>query len=590
MYLINDFALYSLYITIFVISFFTFEKIKSLKSVASLGIHKQAGDFIFGAVLGSITLLMQVVNEELSSSFNLPLYISTAILMMLLVNYIAALYSIAPSLLFSLLVHDIEGQLYVVISIMFIVMIIHQILITTLNFKATHWITISVVASMTLIVFLIVGLGYEHNLGRKAFEQSALIFLFIPFGYSITFWILKFSISSRLLYESANFVYSRFYRAGLTSNAIANFISQNKTSKGIFGVFDIRYRVPNSEVRQREIIKTILQHISDTLPEKSVLFDATMGRYGFFIPIKTNVDIKYSIKGNYIRARQRGDALYPIENLMNSCQIKLMTTWNEEVDIVIKTGASIYGVQSNSIKELMEYSTYALHTINRFSAINVFNPKKMYRRKRDNTYLSLLDERLQLDNFDLKENTLSSLEGGKNILYLDVENISEFTYIETIDEMIYSLGWQDIFNRYNGASAVEEFSKRKDMLMFDYSPSILTSDFDVYEFERNIDAQGVSPENIVLYFKNRGMEQIKDFEILEKALKKVKQKHIKIALEMPSVNSEKIMPYVDFICVDNLDTAKQYLNRDQKLILLDKNDLVSEDELKTIGISYKLIS
>ena len=590
MYVINNWALYTLYITIFVISFFSFEKIKSLKSVASLGIHKQAGDFIFGIFIGSITLLMQVVNAEFLSDFKMPLYVSTVILVMLLTNYISALYSIAPSLIYLLLTQEVEPQIYVVVSFMFAIMIIYQTLNTILKLKIIPWIIMGITLLVSLIVFLIVGLGYERNLGQHAFEQSALIFLLIPFGYSITFWLLKFSISSRLLYESANFVYSRFYRAGLTSNAIANFIEKHKTSKAVFGVFDIKYRVPNSEVRQREIIKTILQHISDTMPEKSVLFDATMGRFGFFIPINQNVDIKNSIKGNYIRTRQRGDVISPIENLMSRCQIKLMTTWNEEIDISIKTGVSIYGIQSSSIKELMEYSTYALHTINKFSLINVFNPIKMYRRKRDNSELSLMDNKLQLDNFDLKPKKLISLNEKSNILYLDVENISEFTYIETIDEMIYSLGWQNVFNRYHGASAIEEFSKEKDHIMFDYAPTILDDKFDIYEFERNLNAQGVDPENIILYFKNRGIKLIKDFDLLVKNLKKLKEKKVHIALECVDAVNKEIIDYVDYLCIDDLESAKELLKHEKQIILLTDNPSLSDEDIKNSGISHKIMS
>lgn len=590
MYVINNWALYTLYITIFVISFFSFEKIKSFKSIASLGIHKQASDFIFGVFIGSITLLMQVINTEFLSNFKMPLYVSTVLLVMLLTNYISALYSMAPSLIYLLLTQEIEAQIYVVVSFMFAIMIIYQTLNTILKLKSTPWITMGITLLASLIIFLIVGLGYDKKLGQHAFEQSALIFLLVPFGYAITFWLLKFSISSRLLYESANFVYSRFYRAGLTSNAIANFIEKHKTPKAVFGVFDIRYRVPGSEVRQREIIKTILQHISDTMPKKSVLFDATMGRFGFFIPLNQNVDIKNSIKGNYIRTRQRGDVISPFENLMSKCQIKLMTTWNEEIDISIKTGVSIYGIQSNSIKELMEYSTYALHTINKFSLINVFNPIKMYRRKRDNYELSLMDDKLQLDNFDLKPKKLISLEEKTNILYLDVENISEFTYIETIDEMVYSLEWQNVFNRYHGASAIEEFSKVKEHIMFDYAPTILDDKFDIYEFERNINAQGVDSENIILYFKNRGVELVKDFDILIKNIKKLKEKKIRIALESFDLVDERIIEYIDLLCINDFESTKDALKHKKPIILLTDNPSLSDEDIKNSGISYKLIS
>lgn len=594
MYVLNDWGLYIVYLVLFMIAFFSYEKIRSLKPIASLNVPKQARELIFGLTIGLITLLTQVINEEFLSGFQIPLFVSTVLFVMMFSNYISALYSFLPSITYWTLTKDIDSEFYVLIGTMFSLMLIYQVLDFVLKNKFVTWILCGISLFAALITFFIAGPAYDMGFTDNAFEKVSLVFILIPFGYAVTFWIFRFTISSRLLYESANFVYSRFYRAGLATNAIANFITKNKTDKAVFGIFELKYQMPDTEMRKREVIKTTLQHISDTFPEEAVLFDATMGRYGFFLPIKTKVNIRESLIGNYARARKRIDCLSQVEHILSRCQVKLMPTWKEEIDISIKSGVAIYGVQSNSIKKLMEYSTYALHTVNKFSLINLFFPKKLYKRKKDNILLSQMDSKVQLDNFDLKEVLLKSLkEKGQDLLYLDVENISEFTYIETIDEMIYSLNWKNIFNRYFGSSAVEEFSKRKNKIMFDYTPTILEDDFDIHEFERNLDAHDFKASGLILYFKHRGISLIKDKELVYKNIGKLKLRNIAIAIEVE--DGKKIDPELKeyanyFVIKDHVLTSKIELKEDQEIIYLKKDDISTDESIIESGISYRILS
>lgn len=594
MYVLNDWGLYIVYIMLFMIAFFSYEKIRSLKPIASLNIPKQARELIFGATIGLVTLLTQVINEEFLSGFKLPLFVSTVIFVMMFSNYISALYSFVPNIIYWTLTKTMDSQFYVLIGTMFALMLIYQVLDFVLKNKYVTWILCSISLFASLITFFIAGPAYDNGFTDDAFERISLIFILTPFGYAVTFWIFKFTISSRLLYESANFIYSRFYRAGLASNAIANFISTNKVNRAAFGVFELRYDIPDTEVRKREVIKTTLQHISDTFPEESVLFDATMGRYGFFIPIKSKVDINESIKGNYSRMRRRNDCIAHVENILEKCQVKLMPTWKEEIDISIKAGVSIYGVQSNSIKTLMEYSTYALHTVNKFSLVNLFIPRKIYKRKRDNALLSQMDAKIQLDHFDLKEVTLKALKNKEqDLLYLDVENISEFTYIETIDEMVYSLNWQNIFNRFFGSSAVEEFAKSKNRIMFDYSPTILEDEFDIFEFERNLEAHEFKSNNLVLYFKERGLSLIKDKELVYKNIQKLRDRNISIAIEMKAdqkIDTE-LNTLADYFVISDVAIASDIgLEEHQEIIYLKKDDILTDEAILEKDISYRILS
>ncbi|NQZ66130.1 MAG: hypothetical protein HRT99_02850, partial [Mycoplasmatales bacterium] len=223
------------------------------------------------------------------------------------------------------------------------------------------------------------------EIDRYLMESSLLIF---P-SFIIFFIFLKgtigFLVSANVLFESVNFVHSKYWRHALSKNAISKLIMKSKCKKAIFGLFEIDVYDEKKE-NIDEIRKTILEKIENKFSNDTVLFAYSDSIFGFFTPVKNKFNILNSVKGNFLKERKNNDILYEINKYITSLNMRYVTSNNSIVKTRINSGVSIYGIQSNSLNTLEENSLFALKNslYSEENKISIFD-KKEWRNKIHNS-------------------------------------------------------------------------------------------------------------------------------------------------------------------------------------------------------------
>jgi len=198
-----------------------------------------------------------------------------------------------PIAIYNAAVHRVDGTLYFDVGITFAIIFTIQML---KNFiKQNNKILVGAIG--TMVVSIILSLIFNETLFSNKTEKLELYLItsinlsFTLMFFLIFYYLVKIIISSNILYMSANFEYMSYYRSGIAKSVLMKYIKDKKISRGIVCIFDLEYIEPTSEERNKEIIQSVLENLSDKIKNKSIMFNVIKDTYGFFIPLQGGANV-----------------------------------------------------------------------------------------------------------------------------------------------------------------------------------------------------------------------------------------------------------------------------------------------------------
>ena len=496
MYSLIDIGLILLFALSLTAAYFIYEKIMSFHQLSFLRNIKNIADAIDGITFGLFTLFFKFLLVYINNDFNVPLFVIIAIVMLLVKNLNISLISMSIPLIYYSISNEHPNITYLLIGTVASIILVYLFVD---YFIDNFWSKISVIISISFLSFIslfVFSHGLEFGYKRLVIESSILVGLSVALVYFPLRTAIRFSISANILFESANFVFSNYVRHTFSQEAIGNNIKTNNVHKAIYGIFEIRIKDKISNDSRTEIVETVLSKLETFIPEKGTFFSYDENRFGFFMPIEGGVNIKEINLGildsnNYFKN---------INQIFKNLNKLYKTLKGEIINVEVKAGTTIYGVQDSSIKRLEKCSLFALNNVNwNNNKIFIKNFDKIDYRNRlsDSEKLLLMDENINLNNFSNIFIPLLNKEGNPiSSNFVFVENNSEYEIIQTVDELVRINGWKDVFDRYFSVEAINKSSRTNISLYIEYSLFILQNDFDIKEFEERLNKLKITSNKV----------------------------------------------------------------------------------------------
>ena len=568
MFIFTDLWIVILFQIIFLVFYFGLEKFLLIENFSIVNYLSKIKNIFFGFVLGGVTILFTFITKDAFKNESFPIFVICILLILVLKNYKMSFYSLVPNLFFWIMTNEINANIYILITAMFLFFITWEIInILQITKKIKKYIIIFICLGLFLINFLISVYGFNQVPISASINYVSMPFVFFLLCYYLSNSFIKFTISSRLLHESNNYVYSNFYRTSLMKKAIENFITDKKPNRALLGLIKIETKKNYNPKEKQEITESLLRYSTKYIDSNSILF-ASVENYGFFVPIDNSKNIKM----------QLGEITGPKS---------VLTSWGERVSAKISIAFSIYGVHSNSIDDLVRYSTFTINTKEN-SFVSIFNFKKFRKYQIDYNNLSLLDKKIQLDYFDAKSIKIMDLDKKVFGKYGNATYTSDFSLKESADQIIYSFNWQNIFHRYFASFFVTKLKHEK-RIIFDYSPTIFEDNFDLKEFLRLIKQQNVDPQSLYLVFRMQGISKIRNSKKVIQTTKLMLKEKINFIIDykIDHDTANKLFGPVKYWLIDK-ETLEDKLSKDAESEFMIFENLTKEQHDQAIkkGIKY----
>lgn len=547
MFFVHDLELILLYLVIFMAGYFIYERLISWKKIVQWKVPSQAKDFISGTFYGALTLVIEMISKLIFYDFNLPLFVATALIVSNLKNYVSALYSIIiPITVWGL--NQGGSNIAIEITISFFV--------TMLSLELLKWFEVNkliffafVTIFVALINFLITGFAWDYTL-KTAFDQSSVIYIFVPLLVFVVSWFIKFSISSRVLFESTNFKYDGYYRSGLAQKAFEDFVKNNKTKHALFCAIKLNFNQKMNDNQNEEIVKTHLETLRKSLGLNNFYFSMSKNYYGVVIPYEGKVSIKKTIEGNKKELREEDDMLYELQLKLKLIPSIIKTSWEESVLMNSKVGVSLYGNGNASFEKLLSNASYAVESHSSKNVVSLYDHKELSSIKQDYRMISQMDKNITLDDYALTFIPIYNANKKETAFtYAEVRNVSEFDYYESIDEIVYSKGWETIFNRYFAAEALKKAEGKK--IGFDYSLTIFEDNFDIEHFKSFVKVTNSKLENLYLFINKESIRQAKNIKRIKEAIDELQGINFVIDNDADQQKTLKIFDKVNMVFVQS---------------------------------------
>lgn len=543
MFILANLYLVMLYLIVFMLGYFIYERFTGWKTIAALNVPRQAKDFIRGMFFGSITIVVELINEQLYDGYVLPLFVITAILLTFFKNYLSALYAIViPMIYWGLKSGGSDIAIIISISLFFTILTME-----TIRWFNQHWFISFVPAFLVVgfISFLISSFGFGIGY-HESFEQITLPYLFIILCGYIMLWFVKFSVSSRILYESTNFKFEGWYRTGLAQKAFADFVSSKKVNRAFFCVLKIDFDKKLDANQNDEIIRTYLDSVRKHLGDHNLFFAVTQDMYGFVIPYKSKITIKQSLLGNKQTRRDADDMLFELEKEIKSIPHQIMASWDEKVYVEPKIGVAMYGLETASFVNLIRDSSFALSLSTSKNTIALYDFKELTKAKRNNKQISQMDKNIVLDDFALYFTPLIDIKKKSTALtYANIKNVADYDYYETVNDIVYSKGWETTFNRYYAAEALKKAEGKK--VGFDYSLTIFENEFDYDHFVSFVEQTGNKLSNLFLFIPKESVAKVKNFTKVKQEIERISEVNFVIDHDADERKVKRIFKDVKYI-------------------------------------------
>ena len=318
-----------------------------------------------------------------------------------------------------------------------------------------------------------------------------------------------------------------YYKMSLATKELRKIIYNEKIETGALLLLEIK-------TKDKEKISKILEYIkekSSELYKDSFYFKATSNYYGIFLPLNNLNNLQIILDGNRKVNRVPEDPLGDFDNVIFQAE--------EEYDIKMNIGGSLYGIQSYDIDELMEFSKFLFSPTvmdRNKSRIIVYDFKRIKDR---------LKERISVSNLPINISKLdiSFLKGisSEEIFYPSLvfeENlISSENKKATISELIkgkISVDEKNFILRHSAYQTLRHFDKLDSSIVIFYSADYLGSDdFKIINFIQKINRYNKNENVIIGLFlsKNSNKQLIKN-------IKELRNKGFRFALINPSWSTQ----------------------------------------------------
>lgn len=519
MELLSYFGQIVVYFIVFVILYFSFDKLMQSKLYLRLKIPKQLNDFIFGIFLGCFNLIASYGLGTIGTIEIAPIYFFLSLVLAFFKSYQSALYSLAPVITYYTINYPIDELFYFNVASTFTMILIVQIL----NNLYTKPIIAFGIFS-TLVVMIFFGLLFSFTI----FDTDNMFFIleYGPYAMFINlvcfflfYYLFNFSISSNLLYASSNFTFMRYYRPGISKMMINKFIQKEKISYGALSVLDFNFPLQKSNAANKEIRLSILESLSKLLPERAILFNLLQDTYGFFLPFENN----------------KHDVEQDLRELLARIPRKHRLPWKKTIYVNIRSGVAIYGKDNNEISTLFNYAVFALNTMPNRQNLHFFNSKLWLRNVQETELLNLLDAALPLDGFTNNYTSLWNIKKKQDFGYwIDQENISQYSLHENIVDIIYYQNWHTIFFRYFANEVIKNVKRKA--IFFYYDLAILEQHFDIDNFLFQLRKEKIRNSNVFLIIAPYAYDKVKNPQLVREKIKALENHGISfiVSNDLPS--------------------------------------------------------
>ena len=555
---------YLFYFVVFSTFYFSVEKLFLWEKFQKPSRSGLVEDFIFGTIIGTITLLCQLIISVINVKLYLPLFISSAILITIFKNYIKALITFIPGFINYLFVSYEGNEIYLAISFsLAMILLIHYVKIFLFEkylplayflLLGTWFITTMLIASFEL---------YANDI-EKALSKVALIYLLTIISYLLMWYLINFVKSSRVLHDTSRYQFLNFFRPSLAIKSINDFLITKKVQYGYLVLFRLKYSKDYAKhIKDRtnvDIENHFYKLLQDQVINKGVLFNYGNNENGFFIPTS-----KMNLKNKKLSLDFKR-----IIRIFNSRHI-----WDpDEIPLKVATnfGIARYGIDSQSVSKLLSYATFALndqapsnHNVAFFNWI-IYQSYIF-----DDYWVNSMDKTFQLDNLSKTFTPLYDVLTKKHFAtYTSVWNLSNSPTYETMRENIYIKNFQNIFDRYYASDFLLESQKQK--VLIHYAPTIFENKFLLARFIDFFERNKIEFNRTYLVFDNRGLNYVQNHKIIKKNVLELTKKGIKFVIPCyySKLKISKILNNVDYTFVEVANFQKFKNNYPQaKLICFD---------------------
>ena len=584
MFFLYNVSLSALFIVLLSAIYFLGEKIKSAVVVINSRISSSLIEIIEAVLFGLFFVGLQIIFNDMKLHFIVNLFIVVFLVLFFIKGILFSSIVMAPGLLHFLITKNFDDSFYLIIAATFLTAIVFELTNFFLDSKKTKAITYIFLLAISSLFFIVSAYAMKEGATNQTFLDDMMPFLIVIFVDFFFSYLIKFSLSANILYESINFVFSTYYRDSLLFGVMANEIKNKKIAKGIFGVFDIKYIDVDTEEDLKELKEKVLLEVKNKFPDRTLLFKFNDRKYAFFIStveLNGNVNIKYKVEINKIEESMKQiNKKYILENS------KQYSSW-------INTGISIYGKQTSSIKELEIYAQYVLDRtyFGKNTFLKIFNYLEYRNNVKDVVLVQQLDDAVGLDNYLLKFMPIIDIETKKTkYMFSEPENISETQYIGDIRTYMESIDKLEIFERYYATEAIKSFKENHGKFLIHFSAARMSVKNYSYILINSFKLKEIDMKNIILIIRTN---EIKDQKEFMKNIYTLKTEGISFAtyFENGSKIIEKTKFKTDILLINDLDKIdKKIINKmETGKIKLINVGVKNDDEIllsKKIGIRY----
>lgn len=513
MYSLSDIGLLILFSLLFTIVYFIYEKVSSIGVFSFLKVRQYIYDITNGFILGIFAFVFATILISIDNNIAVPIFFVVPFTLLLVKNSNVSIASLLAPMIYYAIQHNdmyIELLLFIEFVVLSIINILLKDFLTKERLTYSMW---GIFALLALSNTFIINNHLSNNYDRTTIESSifnlvAAAILFLPLRYTIGFFV-----SANILSETINYVFSRYYRHALMPSATGDMITEKKVQKGILGKFEVKVEPQTSLISAKEARESLLLKAEGLFGKNSILFKSDENQYGFFIPIsEEKIDRKSILDPN-------NKFHLWIQKIVSQLNIIFETSEEKFVTTSVRCGYSIYGIQSNSIQELEENATHAMGRVDWDSKnkVNIFKFNKFKERKNDYNKLTLMDKRLNLNNF---KNFFYPIYGFENDdwNYVIVENEEDYVYKESLRELIRINNWDETFDRYYSMEALNTKDENKKIFV-KYSPITFKS-FDILEFTKKTNLLKLKKDSIFFTVSYKDIKNNKSIDNINKFIDK----------------------------------------------------------------------
>ena len=581
MYIFSIFLSYFSYLIFFLVFYFGTEKFFSWELIVKWKRSKIVDDLLFGFFIGIISLIIQLINNVIYNDAKIPLFVSTLLLLVIFKNYNSGLASMIPGFIHYLFVFNKGNSIYVTLFFSLIIaLIIHWFKVFVEKKQLSFLYSVLLLFAFVTITSIGVYKIFYYDIKKVLINISYIYFLTLM-GYYIMKYIVNFTISSKLLYESSQFSFLKFYRPKIATQMINEFLFQNKIQYGYLVLFKLKYDNEYAKIIEANSDANIENHfyklVQDLLLNHGITFNYQKNENGFFIPLKNLEIVK----------QQNSLLLNKIIKTLNKNFV-----WGEKeipLKMTASFGISKYGIDSQNINRLIRYSSFALNDQpQNINKITFFNWNIHQSFLRDNIDINNLDAIMQLDDLSNSYTPLYNLKKRKNFAtYVEVKNISEFQLYETVRENVYIKNYQNTFDRYFASSALLNSNNNK--VIINFSPTIFEDKFSIQRFEDFFKRNNINYRLVYFLFDKRGIDRIKNVELVQNMIAKIETLGIKIIIPNSYLQAKKLFKNVQytFVNAQNLSKFKRNYKNAHVICfdLLNLNDVLKahKNKIKILG-------